>query len=266
MTTSARADTLGGSPPRVMRRRAPGHSLTELLFVMSILSGAFVAVLTVMNFIANGMYSERVQADQYTRGTGTFYDLTSELREVAVYSPNFYIEENPLKPPRITFDKIDSVDPVSGTMLWGSRITYRLDTALDTDGSGIAQHNGIFPGRVVREELDPKVGGLPQVMVIEENVPFQYVQNGVTTWGFNLGLDGCALTVTLSRFGDTRIELGDDSKTRVTPVNQAQLNGKTAAGASIDSATSSSSQGTCTVFTVTGVYYLRNPQEIIPAQ
>lgn len=253
------------------RFRARGTSMVELMFVMAILAGAFVAVLSSINFIANGMFAERVHADQFTRTTSTLYDLVSELREATIYSPNFYIEQNPSKPPLIVFDKVDTVDS-TGKMVWGSKITYRLEQVSSTSSSTSGGGTAIVSGRIVREETAANSIVPPMTTVIEENVPYQYTLRGVRTWGFNVTLDGCALTVTTSRFGDTGIESGDDSASSSQLANggnastfTASINNNSSA-APEPNGTSSSTQGTVAIFTVRGTYYLRNPQEIISAQ
>lgn len=238
-----------------------GMSLIELTFVMSILGGAFLAILSTMNFMAGGMHAETVYAEQNTRTTGTLYDVVSELRDATAYSPNFYLEVNPEKPPQIIFDKVDGVDS-TGNMIWGSKITYRLEKVSTAASAQFeADHPGITQGRVIREEVFAQKNELPLVRVVEDNVPYRFTQNGTAAWGFNIAREGCALAITLSRFGDTG-SVASDSKSSVNTQQQnvAQQNTNTL------ESTSTITLGSVVISTAKGVYFLKNPQVVIPAQ
>lgn len=249
--------TFSLKPSRTISAHPHGLSLVELIFVMTILAGAFAGIFFTMNLVARGMYSETVNADQYTRVTGTLYDVVSELRETAVFSPHFYLEVNPAKPPSITFDKIDTVD-ADGTIVWGSTITYRLERVVSAGSAEFEAANpGITQGQVVREEIG-KINNQPQppqTSVIEESVPYQFTQNGNTAWGFNVTRDGCALALALSRFGDTHIDT-NLSATDAVSGNSAKAN----------NAISTTAVGRLAICTTRGVYFLRNPQAVIPAE
>ncbi|HLX64987.1 MAG TPA: hypothetical protein VKX17_27200 [Planctomycetota bacterium] len=218
-----------------------------------------------MSFVANGMYSETVSADQYTRTTGTLYDVVSELREAASYSPHFYLEVNPTKAPSITFDKIDTVD-ANGNIVWGSMITYRLEhVATDASAQFESDHPGVTQGRVVREEV-ASVNNQPQpavLTVIEDCVPYQITQSGTSAWGFNVTRDGCALTITLSRCGDTRLGTGAENDINV---NSNTMAATTTTTTNTSNPITHATLGTLDICTTKSVYFLKNPQVVIPAE
>lgn len=251
----------------MMASRIPNHTtagltMVELMFVMAILSGMFVAACSTMIFIGAGMQSEAIYSDQYARSSGTLYDLVAELREAAVYSPNFYVEVDPAKAPLITFDKIDGVDS-SGNTVWGKKITYRLERVTGAAAEAFeAAHSGILVGRLMREESTPNNTDPPLLMVIEENVPFKFAVNGVVTWGFNVTRDGCALSISISRFGDQHLDAGAQSAQN----SESKTASKVTAAPPNSFGLSTVTQGSIVIATARGVYFLKNPQVVIPAQ
>ncbi len=245
------------------RLSARGLSLTELAFVMAILSASFLGILSTMDFMANGMHSETVYAEQNTRTTGTLYDVVAELRDATAYSPNFFLEVNPEKPPRITFDKVDTVDS-SGNMVWGNKITYRLERVSNAASAAFeSDHAGITQGRIVREETGPKKGDPTVLSVIEDSVPYRFTKDGSPAWGFNVSRDGCALSITISRFGDTGSKSIEAQKNGTEAAQQVQAPAPTG---NSSTPTATTVQGSIVITTVNGVYFLKNPQVVIPAQ
>ena len=254
---------------RKNHRLSHGITLVEMTFVMAILSGAFVAILALLNFIGSGMFYDTVSSDQTTRTTGTLYDIVSEVRDATAFSPNFYIEVNPDAPPKIIFDKVDGVDK-DGNTIWGSKITYRLEQSNDAGGLQLqAAKSGVPTGRIIREEVFANKALTADVRTVEERVPYQFKRNGVTEWGFNITRNGSALTVTSSRFGDSGIDAHAPTDGVVTqPTNYAQA--ATAGGSTLVPASTtpvtSMSIGSLVISTATGTYFLKNPKVVIPAE
>ena len=95
-----------------------------------------------------------------------------------------------------------------------------------------------------------------------------FTRNGGAEWGFNVTRDGCAIAVTLSRFGDTGIDTATSADpatgAQQTQLAQTQISAPPPANSSAP--TSTSTLGAITVTTATGVYFLKNPQVVIPAQ
>ena len=208
-----------------------GLTLLELMVALSVLGCAFLALFDVMHLLGSGIQNQKVSSDVLTRTQGTLYDIVAELRQATAFSPNFYIEQSATQPPRITFDLVDSVDS-KGNIIWGNKITYRLVKASSQQIAEFAYLN-IVPGQILRDESSGT--GPVTTSVIEELVPYQFVDSGVTKWGFSVSRDGSALALSISRFGTTD-----------------------ARGADAASAMQ--------ISTTSGVYFLRNPQVVITLQ
>ncbi len=242
---------------RYLTQRARGVSLLEITFAMAILSGAFIAVLYVMSFLAGAMTGESGRGDPFAGAMGAQYDLGAELCETAAFSPHFYIEQDPQKAPRITFDKIEGLDSAGG-MVWGSTITYRLEAMNGSIGD-------ITMGRLVRDEVSNLKDVPATTMTIQENIPYRYTQNGAAAWGFNVTLEGHALTLSTSRFGSvTETPATANRNVNTSPLSSKSTALQLAAGSA--AAEASSVTRSKPVLSVTSIYYLRNPQAIIPAQ
>src|SRR5262249_30235156 len=157
-------------------------ALTEMLFAVGILGGAMVATLAVVGFLGDATRYEAGQADPLVHTTGTLYDLDAELCDASASSPNFYVEQDPLKPPSITFDKLNGVAS-QGQPVWGSKVNYHLESATPiVPMSALSTSSPINVGRIVREET-PLGSTAPQVNVVEENVPCQFINKGAPAWG-----------------------------------------------------------------------------------
>jgi hypothetical protein len=57
--------------------------------------------------------------------------------------------------------------------------------------------SGIARAQLIRDEV--KKTGEVLTTVVEDSVPYQFTNNGATTWGFNVSRNGSALAVNLSR-------------------------------------------------------------------
>lgn len=218
------------APSRWMNRPR-GLTLFELLVVLAILACAFVAILDVFQLLGRGLQVETTRAELVAHTQGRLYDIVSELRQAAGCSPNFYVEQDASKPPRISFDLVDSID-MKGNITWGNKVTYRLEKAPDAQIAAYA-YLAIVPGQILRDET--AANGLVSTTLVEELVPYQFSDNGVTKWGFNVSRNGSALTLSISRFG------------------------------SVDARNASASNARL-ISTLNGVYFLRNSQLVTPLQ
>jgi hypothetical protein len=214
-------------PARSVRRSARGLTILEMSIVLAILACAFVAILDVLHVLGMGMKDQTVRSDLVTRTQGTLDDMVAELHQAASYSPHFSIEQNPSAPPRITFDMVQGIDN-SGNIVWGNVVTYRLVNVSATQGAEFAYLN-VVPGQILRDESGPTTP--LSTTIAEDLVPYQFVQDGVTHWGFSVSRSGSALTLAISRFGSPGVTAGN------------------AAAAP-------------TILTTRGVYFLRNSQNI----
>jgi prepilin-type N-terminal cleavage/methylation domain-containing protein len=214
---------------RLTVQRTRGLTLIELTVALALLASAFVGILDVLRLLGSGLQYETVRSDLSTRTEGTLYDMVAELRQAAACSSNFYIEQNAALPPRITFDLVDRID-TKGNIVWGNKVTYRLVKAPETQAAQFSYLN-IVPGQILRDES----GAVTPLAttVVEELVPYQFSDNGVTKWGFSVSRSGSALTLSTSRFGTTAAKNGNAS--------QALM-----------------------ISTVSGTYYLRN-SAVVPA-
>jgi hypothetical protein len=202
-----------------------------MIIVLALLAGTFVAILDVLRLLGTGMQEETARATVTTRTQGTLYDIVAELRQATAYSPNFYIEQSAANPPKITFDLVDGVDP-KGNIIWGNKITYRLVKAPAAEAKQYS-YLGIVPGQILRDEIGAKTP--LTTSLVEDMVPYQFVENGVTKWGFLVSRNGNSLSLSISRFGTTVAKNG-------------------------------SASSALSISTTSGVYFLRNPQVLITLQ
>lgn len=233
-----------------------GHTLLELTFTMAILSAVFAGTLSVIGFLGDAMSNENAQAAPFTRATGTLYDLGAELCEASATSPDFYIEQDPEKPPRLTFNKIVGLD-AEGKIAWGSRVTFRLEPS---DDQRMYDLTGVLSARIVRDEVPLDKKTTPTSSVIEENVPYRFECGGKTQWGFDVTVDGPALTLTVSRFGGMPSSLQRGTNVRAVNFCAPTAPNTTATPVSVVRANAPS------IVTVTAMHCLQNPQVALPAQ
>jgi hypothetical protein len=206
-------------------------SLTLMTFIL-------LVVFEVMVIMAGGVKSSLAHSDLSTRTKGTIYDIVSELRQATAYSPHFYIEQDVTQPPSITFDLVAGVDG-KGNILWGNKVTYCLRLMPEPHASSF-DYLSIDAAQLIRIETDSH--GAATTSLVEDNVPYQYTEAGVSNWGFMVSRDGNALSMSLSRFADT-----------------GGRNGHSYRNVSDGSAASP----TLLIVKNTGTYFLRNPQAVI---
>jgi hypothetical protein len=98
----------------------------------------------------------------------------------------------------------------------------------------------IDAGQLIRSETDSL--GNVTTSLMEDNVPYQFMENGTTSWGFMINRDRNALYLALSHFADS-----------------GGVSGHTYQNVSDGSFTSPR----LTIVTSSGTYFLRNPQAVI---
>ena len=215
-----------------------GLTLLEIMVTLGVVAAILVVVMESMQVMAIGVKSSQASSDLSTRTTGTLYDIVSELRQAAAYSPNFNIEQDIARPPSITFDLVAGVDG-KGNIVWGNKVTYALQLMPEPEASQF-DYLGVDAGQLIRTETNSL--GVSTITLVEDCVPYQYMEPGISSWGFAVSRDGNALSISLSRFADSGAPSGhtyqnvSDGSTLKPSVN---------------------------IVRTTGIYFLRNPQSVI---
>lgn len=224
--------------PITLSRMRRGFTMLEMTVSLSILGAIFILVFQVMQMMADGFKYSQGSSDATTRSSGAMYDIVSEIRQATAYSPNFYIEQDINKPPSITFDLVSDVDS-KGNIIWGNKINYSLKVMAYPQASNF-DYLDIDVGQLIRTETDPKGNAITSV--VADKVPYHYIENTTSYWGFMVSRNGSALTLSLSRFADSGVN---------TTRRYQNVSDKSFASQSL------------LIETTSGVYFLRNPQAVI---
>jgi hypothetical protein len=219
------------------QRALQGFTLLEITISLGVIAAILVLIIEAIQVMAGGVCSNLAQSDSMTRANGTVYDIVSELRQATAYSPHFYIEQDPGIPPSITFDLVAGVDG-KGNIVWGNKVSYALHVMPQPEASNI-DYLRIDAGQLIRVETDSL--GNSTASLVEDNVPYQFSENGISAWGFMVTQNGNALFLSLSHFADSGVTNG-----------HAYQNVSDGSFASPRLA----------IVTSAGTYFLRNPQAV----